>query len=89
MVHQNQLKRKMIKKWFLKFILIQKKSLLKNPIFLYKIVPYVCRLSAQKIKKMQLRELGRIRSSIKQKNRQMNQSLLSDKLILQLKNYYH
>jgi len=57
-----------------------------NPICISKKVPYACSLSTQK--KMQLRELRRIRSSVKMKNRQMNQSLLSDKLILQLKNYY-
>jgi hypothetical protein len=33
---------------------------------------------------MQLRELRRIRSSIKMKNREMKQSLLSEKLILQV-----
>ena len=88
LVHQSQLKREMIKKWLLKFILIQTKSLLKNPIFLSKKVPYACSLSTQMIKKMQLKELRRIRSSIKMKNWQMKQSLLSDKLILQLKNYY-
>jgi len=88
MVHQNQLKRKMIKKWFLKFIRIQNKSLLKNLIWISKIVLYACSLSVKMIKKMQVRELRRIRSSIKMKNRQMKQSLLSDKMILQLKNYY-
>ena len=81
MVHQSQLKREMIKKWFLKLILIQKKSLLMNQIRISKIVPYACSLSGQKKKKMHLRELRRIRSSIKMKNWQMKQSLLSDKMI--------
>ena len=54
-----------------------------NPICISKIVPYACSIIAQKIKKIQLRELRRIRSSIKMKNKQMKQSLLSDKLILQ------
>jgi hypothetical protein len=47
-------------------------------------MPYACSLSSQKIKKMQLRELRRIRSSIKMKNRQMKQSLLSEKFILKV-----
>ena len=70
----------MIKKWYFKFIQIQKKNLLENPIKLSKIVPYACSITAQKIKKMQLKNLKRMRSSIKI----MKQSLLSDKLILQI-----